>query len=198
MTQEQLASTLFPLGSMTKSQVRAIASEKGFASAGKRESQDICFVPDGDYAGFIERRIGAKMKNGRFIDTVGNDLGEHKGIYRYTVGQRRGIGIPGAHPMYVCAVRPESNSVVVGTEDKLYSNDIVARNINLIPVETIDAPLRVTAKIRYKQPEQQATVWQPDADTLRVEFDKPQRAITRGQAVVLYDGDTVIGGGTIV
>ena len=197
MTQTQLSRTLFPLGGLTKAKVREIAAAQGFINAKKRDSQDICFVPDGDYAGFIQRHTEKTSIKGRIVDTNGHALGEHKGIFHYTVGQRRGLGLAAAEPMYVCSVCPESNTVIVGPHDQLYTKTLIARDINLIPMERLDAPLQVGAKIRYRHPEQPATVWQLDADTLRVEFDSPQRAITTGQAVVLYDGDTVIGGATI-
>jgi tRNA-specific 2-thiouridylase len=201
MTQEQLGSAIFPLGELHKSQVREVAIENGFINAEKRDSQDICFVRDGGYADFIAdyilRHTGMETPKGRFVDTDGNDLGEHKGIIYYTVGQRRGLGLSAATRLYVCAVRPEDNSVVVGTGDKLYAKTLIARDINLIPVERLDGAMKVHARIRYNQPEQPATVWQLDSDTLRIEFDTPQKAITKGQAAVLYDGETVIGGGTI-
>ena len=197
MTQEQLSRTLFPLGELTKPEVREIARERGFINAKKRDSQDICFAPDGDYAGFIERYTGDTFSRGRFIDTHGNDLGEHKGIIHYTVGQRRGLGISAPEPLYVCEVCPQSNTVVVGGQELLFTKTLIAHDINLIQLTKIDAPIRVKAKIRYRHQEQPATVWQLDEDTLRVEFKQPQRAITKGQAVVLYDGDVVVGGGTI-
>ena len=201
MTQEQLGAALFPLGELHKSQVREIALEHGFVNAEKRDSQDICFVHSGSYAEFIEdyvrRKTGMETPKGRFVDTDGNDLGEHRGIIHYTVGQRRGLGLSAAAPLYVCAVHPEDNSVVVGSADSLFAKTLIARDINLIPVEKLDTAMKVRARIRYNQREQPATVWQLDSDTLRIEFDSPQKAITSGQAVVLYDGETVIGGGTI-
>ena len=197
MTQEQLSRTQFPLGDMSKPEVREIALAQGFVNAKKRDSQDICFAPDGDYAGFIERHTGGAFGKGRFIDPDGNDIGEHKGIIHYTIGQRRGLGISAPQPLFVCEVRPDSNTVVVGAQEMLFSKTLIARDINLIPVEKLDAPLRVKAKIRYRHQEQPATVWQLGPDTLRVEFAEPQRAITKGQAVVLYDRDIVVGGGTI-
>jgi tRNA-specific 2-thiouridylase len=201
MTQEQLGSVLFPLGELYKSRVREIALEHGFVNAEKRDSQDICFVPGGNYADFITDYIrqytGTETPKGRFVDTNGGDLGEHKGIIHYTVGQRRGLGLSAAMPLYVREVHPKDNSVVVGTADDLYAKTFVAGDINLIPVEKLDTAMKVRARIRYNQREQPATVWQLDSDTLRVEFDSPQKAITKGQAAVLYDGETVIGGGTI-
>jgi tRNA-specific 2-thiouridylase len=197
MTQEQLGSALFPLGELNKTQVREIALEHGFVNAEKRDSQDICFVQSGSYADFIRQYTGMETPKGRFVDTNGSDLGEHKGIIHYTVGQRRGLGLSAAAPLYVCAVHPEDNNVVVGTADSLYAKTLIARDINLIPVERLDTAMKVSARIRYNQLEQPATVWQLDSDTLRIEFDSPQKAITSGQAAVLYDGETVIGGGTI-
>lgn len=198
MTQEQLSKTLFPIGELQKSQVREIAREQGFVNAGKSESQDICFVRDSDYAGFIEGYTGIKSEKGRFMDTQGNDLGGHKGIIHYTIGQRRGLGLVVPEPVYVCSINPENNTVIVGASDELYSKTLIAKDINLIPFDRLNTPMRVRAKIRYRQPEQPATVRQIDSDTLHVEFDNPQRAITKGQAVVLYSDDVVIGGGTII
>ena len=197
MTQEQLSHTLFPLGGYRKVEVREIAEKQGFSNAKKHDSQDICFVRNGSYADFIRQYTGCECPKGRFMDTNGNDLGEHKGIIHYTVGQRKGLGLSAAAPLYVRSVCAGSNTVVLGTSDSLYSKALIARDINLIPLSRIDAPLKVRAKIRYKQPEQPAIVRQIDDNTIRVEFDVPQRAITKGQAVVLYDGDIVIGGGTI-
>lgn len=197
LSQEQLAHTLFPLGGMTKSEVRAIAAAQGFLNAQKHDSQDICFVPNGDYAAFIENHTAKQYPEGDFIDRDGNVLGRHRGIIRYTIGQRKGLGLSFPEPMYVCAINPSDNTVTLGTESELRSQTVTAREINLISVPYLTGPLRVKAKIRYQQTEQWATVTQPDEDTLQVEFDEPQRAVTRGQSVVLYDGDTVVGGGTI-
>ena len=197
MSQEQLAHTRFPLGGMTKPEVRRIAEAQGFVNARKHDSQDICFVQDGNYSGFIEQHTGKKYPEGNFIDTSGNILGRHRGIIHYTVGQRKGLGLAFAAPMYVCAVNAEDNTVTLGRNDELFSKKLIAKDINLISRASIYEPLRVKAKIRYRQAEQWATAVQLDGDTLEVEFDEPQRAITRGQAVVLYDGDTVVGGGTI-
>ena len=197
LTQEELAHTLFPLGGLTKAQVREIAAQQGFGNAEKQDSQDICFVRSGGYADFIQEYTGHAPSPGRFVDKDGNVLGEHKGIIHYTVGQRKGLGLAAAAPLYVCAVRAESNDVVVGTADGLYAKALIAHDINLIPVPRLEGATKAYARVRYKQQEQPATVWQLDADTLRVEFDGPQMAIAKGQAVVLYDGDLVLGGGTI-
>ncbi len=197
LTQDELAHTLFPLGGMTKPEVRAAAEAAGLPTAAKHDSQDICFVPDGKYADFIEGYRKKTYPDGDFVDTEGHVLGRHKGIIRYTVGQRRGLGLALPAPMYVCAVDAENNTVVLSRGDELYSSRLRANNINLISVPSIEEPMRVTAKIRYSQRERPATVLQTGEDEIEVVFDEPQRAVTRGQAVVLYDGDRVVGGGTI-
>lgn len=197
MTQEQLAHTQFPLGTLSKVEARRIAEEHGLINAKKHDSQDICFVPDGDYAAFIERHTGKCYPQGDFIDVHGNVLGRHKGIIRYTVGQRKGLGLSFPEPMYVKAVDPKANTVTLAPDRELYSSTLTARDINLISVDRIDAPLRLKAKVRYRHEEQWATVKQTGDDELYLTFDQPQRAITKGQAVVLYDGDIVVGGGTI-
>lgn len=197
MTQEQLAHTLFPLGALHKAQVRQIAEEQQFLNARKHDSQDICFVPDGDYAAFLRRYSGKDYPTGAFLDTEGNVLGEHKGIVHYTVGQRRGLGISSSARLYVQKTSTEDNTVTLCTRDGLFANALVADQLNLISCAKLDGPTRVTARIRYHQPEQGATVIQLDDDTIRVEFDQPQRAIAPGQAVVLYQGDVVVGGATI-
>jgi len=197
MTQEQLKHTLFPLGGLRKTQVREIAAEYGFVNAKKRDSQDLCFVRKGGYADFIRQYTGEETPLGNYIDTDGNVLGEHKGIIHYTIGQRKGLNMPGPAPKYVCDIRASDNSVVLGPIESLYAKTLIAKDINMISVDRIDAPMRVSARIRYNSSEQPATARQVDSDTLRVEFDSPQKAITRGQAVVLYDGDVVVGGGTV-
>lgn len=197
LTQEQLAHTLLPLGTMTKKEVRAIAEENNFINARKRESQDICFVPDGDYASFIERYTGEPLAAGDFVDTHGNVIGRHRGFVRYTIGQRRGLGLSLREPLYVCAKRAQDNTVVLGKSDELFSKSLTASDINLITCEKITSPIHVKAKTRYRQREAWATVEQIGDSRIRVDFDEPMRAITSGQAVVLYDGDIVVGGGTI-
>ena len=197
LTQEQLAHTLFPLGGMTKPQIREMAEEQGLINARKHDSQDICFVPDGDYAKFIEQYTGRKSIPGDFVDTEGNILGKHKGIIHYTLGQRRGLGIPAASRLYVCDISPKTNQVVLGNNEDLFHSELTATKVNLISCESLKEPMRLKAKIRYRHPEQEAVAWQTEDGVLHVRFDKPQRAITRGQAVVLYDGDIVVGGGVI-
>ncbi|MCH5186780.1 MAG: tRNA 2-thiouridine(34) synthase MnmA [Oscillospiraceae bacterium] len=197
MTQEQLAHVLLPLGGMTKPDVRAIAEANGFVNAKKHDSQDICFVQGESYAEFIERHTGRVYPPGDFVDTEGNVLGRHKGIIRYTVGQRRHLGVPAAERLYVAAVNPGDNTVTLATGGGKFSNVLTAHDINLISVPAIEQPMRVKVRTRYHQKEQWATAVQTDEDSLRVEFDEPQRAIAAGQAVVMYDGDVVVGGGTI-
>ena len=197
LTQEQLAHVKLPLGGLRKDQVRVIAEEHGFINARKHDSQDICFVPDGDYAKFIEQYTGRKSKPGDFVDMNGNVLGRHKGIIHYTLGQRRGLGIPAAARLYVCDISPKTNQVVLGSNEDLFHTELTAEKVNLISCESLKEPMRLKAKIRYRHPEQDAVAWQTEDGVLHVRFDKPQRAITRGQAVVLYDGDIVVGGGVI-
>jgi tRNA-specific 2-thiouridylase len=203
MTQDQLAHTRFPLGGLTKSQVREIAEAQGFVNAKKHDSQDICFVPDRDYGGFIERHTGKPSPAGNILDEEGRVLGRHRGIIRYTIGQRRGLGIAMNRPVYVKAKSTADNTVTLGSEESLYAKSLTAHELNLISYPRLEKPLRVTVKTRYFQASDQAaepwaTVEQTGEDTLRVDFDKPQRAVTSGQAVVLYDGDMVVGGGTIL
>ena len=197
MTQNQLAHTLFPLGELTKAQTRQIAESQGFINARKHDSQDICFVQTGNYADFIEEQTGKKCPEGNYIDKDGNVLGRHRGVIHYTIGQRKGLGIALCEPMYVCAIDPEANTVTLGRNEDLFSRSLIAKDVNLISVPSIDTPMKVKAKIRYRQQEQPATVTQIDEDTIRIDFDEPQRAITKGQSAVLYDGDIVVGGGTI-
>ena len=198
LTQEQLSHTLFPLGSLEKPQVRALAEQAGLVNSDKPDSQDICFVPDGDYAGFISRFKGIEPARGNYIDTDGNVLGEHKGVICYTVGQRKHLGISLGKPAYVVRKDVEANTVTLGDEADLYSRSLIADDFNLISVSELTEPMRVTAKTRYTQHEQPAMVSYLGDGRYMVEFDEPQRAVTSGQAVVLYDGDIVVGGGTIV
>lgn len=197
LTQEQLSHTLFPLGSLEKSQVRTLAENAGLVNSDKPDSQDICFVPDGDYAGFIRRFTGADVPEGDFVDTQGNVLGRHKGIINYTVGQRKHLGISLGKPAYVVKKDVPSNTVTLGDNSDLFTKALIADDFNLISIPELTAPLRVTAKTRYSQKDQPATVSYLGGGDYLVEFDEPQRAVTPGQAVVLYDGDIVVGGGTI-
>lgn len=197
MTQRELAHTLFPLGAMRKSETRAIAETQGFGNARKRDSQDICFAPDGDYAAAIGRLTGEKSVPGAFVSTDGRVLGEHKGIIHYTVGQRRGLGISHGERLYVCRIDPERNEVILGEEKDLYRSEAAVSDVNWISGETPREPVRCAVKIRYRAREQAATVYPEENGRGRIVFDAPQRAVTPGQAAVFYDGDTVLGGGTI-
>ncbi len=196
LTQNQLSHAYFPLGEMEKSKVREIAEQCSFINASKKDSQDICFVDD-DYADFIESVTNKSYSSGNFVDKDGNILGTHKGIIRYTVGQRKGLGLSFEQPMYVTKVDKENNTVTLGPHEELFSSSLIADDVNLISVSEIKDPMRVKAKVRYRQPEQSATIIQISPTKVSVKFDEPQRAITKGQAVVFYDGDTVVGGGTI-
>lgn len=197
MTQEELSKTLFPLGDLTKPQVREIAEKHGFVNATKPDSQDICFVPDGDYAGFIERATGKTAAAGDFTDENGNRLGEHKGIIRYTIGQRKGLGIALGKPRFVIEKNAENNTVILGDEERLFCRKVLVDRLNFIPFDTLENEMRVTAKLRYRHLAQPAVI-KPDGDNVIIEFDEPQRAPSPGQAAVFYDGDAVVGGGTIV
>ncbi len=197
LTQAQLAHIQFPLGELTKEQVRKIAEEQGFINARKRDSQDICFIPDGDYVRFMKAYTGKEYPAGDYLDTDGNVVGQHAGAVSYTIGQRKGLGIALGEPVYVCCKDMESNTVTVGKEEHLFRKALRAVDWNWFPFPALEEPIRVTAKIRYRHTEQPATVYPEAGGAARVEFDEPQRAITAGQTVVLYDGDKVIGGGTI-
>ena len=198
MTQEQLAHTAFPCGALNKTQTRQIAEEQGFLNAEKPDSQDICFVPDGDYAAFIRRYTGKSYPDGPFVTTRGEIIGRHRGIIHYTVGQRKGLGISSDRPLYVQSIDAAKNTVVLGEDRELFGTELNAVNFNWIAFETPPDILRAKAKIRYRHREQWATVEVTGKNTVHLVFDAPQRAVTRGQAVVLYDGDTVLGGGEII
>ena len=196
LTQEQLAHVRLPLGGLHKREVRAIAEEQGFVNARKHDSQDICFVPDGDYARFMEDFTGKHYPAGDFLDESGRVVGTHNGAVRYTIGQRKGLGLAMGAPVYVCGKDMQANTVTVGPEEMLFDRIVYADEVNWIAIPELTGPLRVTARTRYHQVEQAATVY-PAECGFRLEFDQPQRAPTPGQAVVLYQGDTVLGGGTI-
>ena len=198
MTQEQLAHTAFPCGALSKTQTRQIAEEQGFLNAEKPDSQDICFVPDGDYAAFIRRYTGKSYPDGPFVTTQGTIVGRHRGIIHYTVGQRKGLGVSSDRPLYVQSIDAAKNTVVLGENRELFGTELNAVNFNWIAFETPPDILRAKAKIRYRHREQWATVEVTGKNTVHLVFDAPQRAVTRGQAVVLYDGDTVLGGGEII
>ncbi len=197
MTQEQLRATQFPLGALCKSEVRSIAEANGFVNAAKPDSQDICFVPDGDYAKVIKLRTGRSYAEGNYVDTNGKVLGRHKGIINYTIGQRKGLGIAFGKPTFVVDIRPETNEVVLGSNEELFGTELNVTDFNWIAGMAPAERFSCKAKIRYRQEEQPATASLLSNGDVHISFDKPQRAITKGQAAVLYDGDTVLGGGVI-
>lgn len=198
LNQHQLSHIILPLGGFSKDEVREIAESNNLVTARKSDSQDICFVPDGKYAEFIENYLGKTYPEGDFVDHEGTKWGTHKGLIRYTIGQRKGLGLALPKPMYVCELDQKENRVILGDNGDLFKKELTADNINFITCDKLNAPIKCEAKVRYSQSQQSATVWQTGENEIRVEFDEPQRAITPGQAVVLYDGDTVIGGGTII
>lgn len=198
LSQHDLSRTLLPLGAMHKTEVRKIAEERDLVNARKPDSQDICFVQDGDYAGFLENKMGVRSKKGKFIDTHGNVVGEHKGIIHYTVGQRKGLGIALGKPAYVINKNKDANTVILGSEEDLYTDRLLAGEINLIAVKNLTSTMKAAVKTRYSQKETEALLHPVDDDRILVEFKDKQRAITPGQSAVFYDGDIVIGGGTIL
>lgn len=198
LSQRQLSRTLFPLGDYKKTEIRLIAEENGLINAHKHDSQDICFLPDGNYPKFIEKFSGIKFESGDFVTLDGKKLGTHKGIIRYTIGQRKGLGLALPAPMYVYKKDMEKNQVILTSEEMLFSKSLDADNINFIPFDRLERPMRVKAKVRYSQQEHFALVEQTGETTIHVEFEENQRAIAKGQSVVFYDGDYVIGGGTIL
>lgn len=200
LTQEQLARVLLPLGGLRKTEVRSMAGEAGFDNAEKPESQDICFVPDGDYAKMIETYLGKTFPRGEFVDLEGNVIGEHKGLIHYTIGQTRRLGQAFGRPMYVCRIDAAKNQIALGSNEDTFSPKAAAKDFNWISGQAPEGEVRCKVKTRYKQKEQQATAKALNDDGSEVEiiFDEPLRAVTPGQAAVLYDGDTVLGGGTII
>lgn len=198
LTQEQLAHTVFPLGDLKKTEVREIAKDAGMVNAEKRESQDICFVPDGDYVSFLRKFTGHDYPSGDFVDKDGNVLGTHKGIVSYTPGQRRGLGLALPAPMYVSRLDVENNRVILVYDEDLRNTEALVDDVNWISGVVPSGQVRVQAKLRYHQKEQWATAVPQKDGKVRLLFDEPIRAITPGQAAVFYDGDEVLGGGTIV
>lgn len=197
LTQDELSHIKFPLGEMTKNEARDIAEAQGFVNARKHDSEDICFVPDGDYVKFMEQYTGKKYPEGNFIDPDGNVIGKHRGAVRYTIGQRKGLGIAAGHPIYVCAKDMKANTVTVGEHDRLFSRRFIADTMNWISTDGLKESIHCKCKARYRQVEQPCVVNPLEDGRIEVIFDEPQRAVTVGQAAVLYDGDIVIGGGTI-
>jgi tRNA-specific 2-thiouridylase len=204
LTQDQLAVAMFPLGEMSKPEARAAARNHGLAVAEKAESQEICFVPDGDYSGFIDRYLSAEdsvdriPSSGEIVDSRGEVIGTHNGIHRYTIGQRRGLGIANERPLYVLSIDANRNRVVVGQDEELNARSFVAAGVNWIAFDTPSEPIRADVRIRYRHVGAPATITSIENGRVRVDFDEPQRAITPGQATVFYRGDEIIGGGWIV
>jgi tRNA-specific 2-thiouridylase len=198
LTQEQLQRTLMPVGEYSKEEIRKIAEDIQLQVANKPDSQDICFVPDGDYAGFIEKTAGKQVQKGNFVTVDGTVLGEHKGIIHYTVGQRKGLGLALGYPAFVLEIRPETNEVVIGTHEESMAKSLRAGNLNFMSIEDLAEPQRVFTKIRYNHRGVWATIEKTGEDEILCTFEEPQRAVTPGQAVVFYDGEYVLGGGTIL
>ena len=198
LTQEQLKRTLMPVGEYSKDEIRAIAEKIGLLVANKPDSQDICFVPDGDYASYIEENAGVEIPQGNFVTLDGKVLGKHKGIIHYTVGQRKGLGLSLGYPAFVLEIRPETNEVVIGTHADSMTTTLRANKVNFMSVENLTEPKRVFAKIRYNHKGAWCVVEKTGEDEITCTFEEPQRAVTPGQAVVLYDGEYVLGGGTIL
>lgn len=197
LNQHQISHTRFPLGCLTKEEARVIAEAQGFVTAHKKDSQDICFIPDGDYFAFLKQYTGKDYPAGNYLDMDGNIVGRHSGAVSYTRGQRKGLGLAMGHPVYVHSKDMVRNTVTVCENEQLFSTTLLADDWNFFPFDRLTAPLRCKAKARSRMVEQPATVYPEENGSCRVIFDEPQRALTIGQAVVLYDGDWVIGGGTI-
>jgi tRNA-specific 2-thiouridylase len=197
LTREQLSHTLFPVGSLTKERVREIAGQLGLPVAAKPGSQEICFIPDGDYPGFLKDYIPQAATPGPIIDECGHILGQHRGIMFYTIGQRQGLGIAAREPLYVTTIEPDRNTVAVGTREAVYGRELTAADMNWIAMDCPTHPITVKAKVRYRHPEAEAVVNPRQDGSVQVKFTEPQMSITPGQAIVFYDGDVVVGGGTI-
>jgi tRNA-specific 2-thiouridylase len=202
LTQEQLSRTMFPLGNMTKPEVRDLARKHGLALAEKPDSQEICFVPGGDYKNFLDAYLAEQGESfpdtaGELVTTDGRVIGEHSGIHNFTVGQRKGLGVATGSPLYVLQIKGDARQVVVGGQENLYSQTLLTRRVNLISIDELISPMRVGVKIRHRHEAAAATIEMSGTEEILVKFDEPQRAITPGQAAVFYDGDVVVGGGWI-
>lgn len=195
--QQELEATIFPLGEMTKQEIRALAEQKNLAVAAKAESQEICFIPDNDYRSFMERLCPEAVRPGDIVSTSGQKLGRHQGIAFYTIGQRKGLGITYSEPLYVVGIDATGNRVIAGTEDQLYSSGLIAEKLNYVSGIVPEKPLRAEVKIRYRAPAVPAVIYPPEKGRARVMFDVKQKAVTPGQSAVFYDGEEVLGGGII-
>ena len=198
LTQYQLSHTLMPVGEYTKDEIRKIAEDIGLQVANKPDSQEICFVPDNDYAKFIEETTGEKIKPGNFVTPDGKVIGKHKGIIHYTVGQRKGLNLSMGYPVFVVAIRPETNEVVIGNSEDVFAKTLRCNNLNFMSIPDLEGEMEVVAKIRYSHNGSKCTIRKIEDDVVECTFEEPQRAITPGQAVVFYDGEYVVGGGTII
>lgn len=198
LTQYQLSHTLMPVGEFTKDEIREIAKDINLRVANKPDSQEICFIPDNDYAKFIEENSGEKIIPGNFVNSAGEVIGKHKGITHYTVGQRKGLNLSLGHPAFVLEIRPETNEVVIGTNDEVFADKLYANNLNFMAIEDLEGTMEVDAKIRYSHQGAKCTIKKVGPDELECIFEEPQRAITPGQAVVFYKDDYIVGGGTIM
>lgn len=198
LTQHQLSHTLMPVGEYTKDEIRQIAKEINLRIANKPDSQEICFIPDNNYAGFIEESTGKAPVPGNFVDMQGNVIGKHKGIIHYTIGQRKGLNLALGKPAFVVEIRPETNEVVIGDNADVFYDTLYANKLNFMSIEDLEGQMKVVGKIRYSHQGSPCTIEKVDKDIVKVVFDEPVRAITPGQAVVFYDGDIVVGGGTII
>lgn len=196
-TQDQLAHTLMPCGEYTKDKIREIAKEIGLAVHNKKDSEEICFIPDNNHGRFITEEVPGKVKPGNFVDREGNVLGKHKGIVYYTIGQRKGLGIALGRPVFVTGINAKKNEVVIGSEDEIFKTGLIAKDVNFIPFEELKEELNVTAKVRYSAKPSEATLYPEANGRVKVIFKDKQRAITKGQSVVFYDGNIVVGGGII-
>ncbi|MBU5487811.1 tRNA 2-thiouridine(34) synthase MnmA [Clostridium sp. MSJ-8] len=196
-TQDQLSHTLMPCGSYTKDKIREIAKEIGLAVHNKKDSEEICFVPDNNHGGFIEKNSTRKVKPGNFVDANGNVLGRHKGIVYYTIGQRKGLGLALGRPVFVTKIDAKKNEVVIGSEEEIFQDELIAKDVNFIPFDKLEDKIECTAKVRYSGKPAEATIYPMEYGKVRVKFKEKQRAITKGQSVVFYDGNRVLGGGII-
>ncbi len=198
LTQDQLSRTLMPVGEFTKDEIRKMAEDIGLVIANKPDSQEICFIPDHDHARFIEEETNQKFTPGNFVDKDGNILGQHSGIAHYTIGQRKGLNLAMGHPVFVTAIRPETNEVVIGSGDDVFTDTLICDKLNWMAIDGLHGKeMQITAKIRYSHPGAPCVIREVGEDQVECHFTEPVRAVTPGQAVVFYDGDYVIGGGTI-
>ncbi|MGG7164385.1 tRNA 2-thiouridine(34) synthase MnmA [Clostridium ihumii] len=197
LTQEQLKHVLMPCGKYSKPEIREIAEKIGLEVFRKKDSQEICFIPDNNHGKFLEKKSGRKVKPGNFVDKDGNVLGKHKGIVYYTIGQRKGLGIALGKPMFVTDIIPDKNQVVLGNEEDIFKNTLIAKDVNLIPFDKVEGEIEVTAKVRYSARPAKAKLTQVGENKIKLVFEENQRAITKGQSVVFYKGNYVVGGGII-